>query len=313
MSEAKKHKSWKIILLSFIGASIFWFFSALGKSYNARIDYPVFFDFDRDSLVTVGALAKNIKMDLYGGGWDLLKQTLFFGAEEPIVVKLANPVSTRFLTKQDLLPIISDQLSDKFRINFILTDSVLFQIESRDSLQLVVSLDSISIDLAANHRITSDIVLSADTVTIHGPTSFLDTLEDKYTFSLSSEEIDEPYDQNVTLGLPEIGEIRSDPPTIRVNFEVKEFEEVELASKVEAIDFPADSSVFLEDDQVKISFAVERELASSISSSDFKVVADFNMIVQDSKKVPLIVLFQAEQIQDLTLIPDSLQLIIRDE
>lgn len=298
--------NWKVVLLSFLGATTFWFFSALGKDYNYRIQYPIEFIYDQDSLIAIKPLPQYVDIDVSGGGWDLFRDSFWFGSD-PITIELDNPAAIRYLTRPTILPIITDQL-DEFRINFLFTDTLYINIDRVISKKVNLSIDSMRISMDANHRVITPIVLSPDTATIFGPSSFIDSLGTEYNIKLEAEEIDKSFDRFVKLGLPEGWDIKSTPPTVNVKFEVDRFDQLELATQVELQNFPSDSSVYVADPNITVRFIVQQELREEYFTSDFKVVVDYNLINKADSTAPAIVVFHPENIIEVETIPDSLSI-----
>lgn len=304
MGVPKIFGNWKVVLLSFLGATIFWFFSALGKNYNSRISYPIEFVYDKDSLVAITPLPKYVDIDVSGGGWDLFRESFWFGSN-PIKIELDNPAAIRYLTRPTILPIISDQL-DEYRINFLFTDTLFIDIDRKVSQKVTLQVDSAAISMDEDYRIISAINLNPDTAVIYGPTSFIDTLASSYIFKLEEESIDKTYDRFVKLGLPEAYDIHSDPPTVNVKFEVDRFDRLELNTTAEMQNFPTDSSVYVTDPNIIVRFVVQQELREDYFANDFKVVVDYNLINAADSTAPAIVVFQPEHVIEVETIPDSL-------
>ncbi|MEQ9466076.1 MAG: hypothetical protein RLN88_01620 [Ekhidna sp.] len=298
--------NWKVVLLSFLGATTFWFFSALGKDYNSRIKYPIEFIYNKDSLVAIKPLPEYVDIDVSGGGWDLFRESFWFGGD-PIVIELDNPAAIRYLTRPTILPIITEQLNE-YRINFLFTDTLFVNIDRKISKKVKLRVDSSSISMDADHRITSPITLTPDTATIVGPTSFLDTIRRDYAIKLDAENIDKTFDRFVKLGLPEDFGIQSNPPTVNVKFEVDQFDRLDLMAKVEMQNFPRDSSVYVTNPEVTVRFVVQRELREEYFADDFKVVVDYNLINKADSTAPAIVVFHPENVIEVETIPDSLSI-----
>ncbi|MEO9872770.1 YbbR-like domain-containing protein [Ekhidna sp.] len=295
--------NWKVVLLSFLGATTFWFFSALGKEYSYRIKHPINFVYNSDSLVAVKPLPDFVDIDVSGGGWDLFRESFWF--TEPIVFELDNPAAIRYLTRPTILPIISDQLSE-YRINFLFTDTLFIDVDRKISKVVNLKIDSAQISMDADHRIISAISLTPDTARIYGPTSFIDTLGRDFFIPLDADDIDKSFDRFVKLGLPEIFEIRSDPPTVNVGFEVDQFDKLELGALVEMQNFPSDSSVFVTNPNVVIQFVVQSELREEYFAEDFKVVVDYNLIDKADSTAPAIIVFHPDHVIEVETTPDSL-------
>ncbi|MEO9482646.1 MAG: hypothetical protein ABJG47_04345 [Ekhidna sp.] len=298
--------NWKVVVLSFLGATTFWFFSALGKDYNYRIQYPIEFVYDQDSLVEIKPLPNYVDIDVAGGGWDLFKESFWFGSD-PIKIELENPAAIRYLTRPTILPIISEQLND-FRINFLFTDTLYIDIDRKVSKKVNLAIDSLGVSMDADYRIISSITLRPDTATIFGPKSFIDTLGNQYVIKLDADEIDKAFDRFVKLGLPEAWEIQSAPPTVNVQFEVDRFDQLELPAKVELQNFPDDSSVYATDPNITVRFVVQRELREEYFSTDFKIVVDYNLINPRDSTAPAIVIYHPESVIEVVTLPDSLSI-----
>ncbi|MEP0984540.1 hypothetical protein [Ekhidna sp.] len=295
--------NWKVVLLSFLGATTFWFFSALGKEYNYRIEHPIAFVYDSDSLIAVKPLPEFVEIDVTGGGWDLFRESFWF--VDPVIFELDNPAAIRYLTRPTILPIVSDQL-DEYRINFLFTDTLYINIDRKVSKLVKLKIDSANISMDSDHRIITPISLSPDTAVIFGPTSFIDTLGREFFIRPEEESIDKNYDRFVKLGLPEAFDIYSNPPTVNVKFEVDRFDRLEISTTIEMQNFPSDSSVYVSDPNVIVRFVVQQELTEDYFSEDFKVVVDYDLINRADSLAPAIVVFHPENVLEVEVVPDSL-------
>lgn len=307
MSENKRYKKWKVIALSFIGAVVFWFFSALDKNYTKRIKYPVYFEYDRDSLVSVQELPAYFELDVGGGGWDLFRQNFWYSSE-PVIISLQNPAATNFLTKDQLLPHLTEQLS-QFQINFLLVDTVKFAIDRKVSKQVALKVDSQSISLDKNFRITTPIKVQPEKVTIFGPERYISSLGDVYIFQIPNLDIDRDFDRYIEFGIPDEYGIFSEPSVVNVIFDVDEFENVSFQIQVDKLNFPEDFGYLLNDSVATISYTVGAKVKDEVALDDFEVVLDYNLLNPADSLIPLIMVFYPEEIESVEMSPDSIRFI----
>jgi hypothetical protein len=302
--------NWKVVLLSFLGATTFWFFSALGKQYSTGIRYPIEFIFDRDSLVLMQPLTEYVDLEVTGGGWDLFRQGFWFGSD-PILITPENPVSTKYFTRASLLPFIRNHLG-QFQINFLYTDTIYIDIDRKISKKVTLNIDSTAISLDENYRMVSPIQIEPDTAIIYGPTSFIDTLQRTITIPIESNEIDRNFDRFISLGLPDAFNISSDPNTINVTFEVERFDDLQLNIELEPLNFPADSSAYPSLEEVNVSFTVQRSLDEDFFTEDFKVIIDYDMINKADSTSPAILMIYPENALDIEIEPDTIKIQYRE-
>ncbi len=291
--------NWKVVTLSLIVATIFWFFNALSKNYDAHVEYPLEFQFQKDSLVIVDPLPEYLQLEVAGGGWDLLRRTTWIGAE-PIVIKLDNPTEVKLYPKNNLRRIVSEQLKD-INVKYILTDSVFINIEPRVSRKVIVQIDSSSIKLRDNYRVTSKINLSQDTIEITGPVSYIKQLKSPITLPLTSSEISRDFDDEIEIPLNNEDIMTSVPSIISVDFSVEEFKNITLAIPLEKQNFDSLQNIYLLDSTVNVSYWIAQSKVDQVSANDFSILADKSLIEEKDSTLSLLLLYAPEDALEVML------------
>ncbi len=299
-------KNWKVVILSLVGATTFWFFNALNKDYSARINYPIEFLFERDSVVVMQPLPTTITVDVASGGWNLIRRTFLFNIT-PIHIDLDNPTEINYYTSSSLFPLVTEQLSG-LTVKYLVTDTVFINIEQKKKRKAILRVDSLSVPLEANYRITSPIVLSQDTVELIGPKSFLDSIGSVYSFPLITRRVNDPFSSEVDVVVPNPELISVVPQKVSVSFQVERFEEVKVKVPIEAINFPKDSSIWMQQDFVEVAFVVPRARRKDYSPEDFAVTADLSMRNKADSTVIAMLMFYPEEIADVYVIPENVKL-----
>ncbi len=198
---SKRTKQWKVVVIAFLVATTFWFFNALNKNYTTSLTYPVFFEFDRDSFMTVRPLPKQITLDITGGGWSLLRRTAIF-VPRPVTIAIEQPTEKRILNWLELLSDVRGQFPE-LQINQILQDTLRLKIEPRVFRKVPLKLDSSSIRLAKNYRLIGKIDIARDSVVLEGPQSYFDTLDQgAYSIPFPEELLSDDFDDEIPVMVP---------------------------------------------------------------------------------------------------------------
>ncbi|XOV92798.1 MAG: CdaR family protein [Bacteroidota bacterium] len=299
-------KNWKVVIISLIGATTFWFFNALNKNYDANINYPVEFVFSRDSNVIMQPLPSTIRINVSSGGWNLLRKTFWFNVP-PLEIPLEQPSAVRFIDRTQLFPFVVNQMSE-LKVNHIVSDSLFLFIEPKDTKRVALNINQKEVPLRSDYRITSPIRFEPDSITLSGPSSFIDTLKAYYTLNLNMENIDDPVNQDIPVNLPS-GLIKSDPQQVRISFNVEEFIDEQITVPLELAGFPADSSKYPEISEVVISYKVASSKRRDFNPSEFIVLLDISTLdPRDSTVMPLL-LFYPLEITDPVIETDEIHLI----
>ncbi len=304
--------SWKVVLLSLLGATTFWFFNELNKEHTTRLIYPLEFQFERDSVVIMEPLPQSLKIDVTSGGWNLLRRTFILFNPSPITIELDNPTLIRFYTRASLLPIVTDELSE-LRINYLITDTIFFDIEDKRTRRFKVEIDSAAIDMREDYRITSPITIRPDSITLTGPMSIIDTLSDPYVIALPDARVDDDYEDDIELSMPRRDVMIADPEDIEVLFSVERFERVTIPIHFDALNFPADSSVVPSQETIDVHFVVKRSDRDRYEERDFGITLDYNLLDEIDSTVIAIMIYSPEEVLEVEIEPEYLKVLYLEQ
>lgn len=305
---SKRFNSWKVVLLSLLGATTFWLFNELNKEYTTRLIYPLELNFERESVVVMQPLPESIKVDVSGGGWNLLRRTFILFNPTPLNIDLDNPTFIRFYSRSALLPIVRDQLSE-LKVNYLMTDTLYFHIEEKLTKKVAIKIDSSTIQMRDNYRIISQINTSLDSIEFTGPKSFIDSLQSTFVLSVSETSIDDDFDESLDIPLADEDLISVLPDEVQVNFEVERFDRLSVPVSFDVLNFPEDSSALPAFDQIEVKFTVRQSQSRDYQPSDFGITVDYNLLDElDSTIFPIMIYFPEEAIE-IDMVPDTVKVI----
>ncbi len=302
-----RRANWKVVFFCLSTASIFWFFNALNKVYTTKIDYPFSISIDRDSLVFVNKPRATIPINVTGGGWQLLKRTVS-AKSNPLIITLDNPVKTQFFTAANLLPQVSNQMSD-LNINYLAIDTIFFSIETQAKKRLAIDLDSARINLRENFYITSSILLEPDSVEFHGPASLINRLPSVFIVSLSDRNIDSRYNVQLSLDLFLPALVQKVPEGIHVRFDVEEFLVQKAVLPIGRVNFPYDSQIDLAQNTMEVQYKVQRSFRNKFKKEDIILVADLGELQKKDSTVAVEVMDLPPYIRDVTFLTDRVKVV----
>lgn len=302
-----RRANWKVIVLCFSTAGTFWFFNALNKVYTTKINYPVSIVYNHDSLTAVKDPPEEIPINVTGGGWQLLKRTISVNTE-PVMIKPENPVNTQYLTSSNLLPIFAGQLTD-LNVNYIAVDTIFFNIEPFADRRLPIDLDSLGIHLKENYYITTPVMLKPDSINFHGPVSLVDQLPELFVISLSDKDISKNFDEDLSLDIFSPSLIKKDPEVIHVKFGVEQFVNVATDLDIQLVNFPYDSSVFIDHSILHGDFKIQKSKRGAFKNQDILLIADLNNIRATDSTIVIEIMDIPEYIKDFTLDEDRVKVV----
>lgn len=299
-------KNWKVVALCVLGATTFWFFTQMNKDYATRINYPVEFVFDEEDVVVVEELPDRVGIVVSGGGWNLLRKTLWFNIN-PIQILLENPTAQQYITKASLTSIVADQLNE-LRLVYVVTDTLPLHIEAKQSKKVALVIDSAGISLEENYRIVSPVEVEPDSAVFTGPASFISELADSILLYVPYKQLNKSFDEQIELSQLESGVLRVDPDLIQVRFEVARFQRAEREVNIRPENFPPDNNFKLQDSTATIQFRVQEQYLDNAMNANIELIADYrNRNMQDSV-VTLTLGDHPSFMKDVEIAPETISL-----
>lgn len=281
----------KILFYCFIAGFFIWIFNELNNKSNATILYPIDFKYDNsDELFVVNPPPEFIEISINGTGWNLLRNLLKLNVRTA-EYKISRPSQTKFLISNSLIPNISESL-EGVSLNYVVTDSIFFNIEMKSNKNLSVKVDSSKILFKNNFERVSNIYLSHNQIKVEGPQSYIKSIDDNYTIVLENQNIDSDFSDEIKIeGLNDYLTIH--PDRINVSFEVAEFvkEEVSLKANYFKDNFSLDTLIV-------VSYKIKK--GDVLEESDSLYV---NLKTESSLLIPEIV--APSNIQILNISPNS--------
>ena len=234
----------KILLYCFVAGSLIWFFNELNNRSNATMNYPINFNYNlSEELIEVTPPPKTVEISINGTGWNLLRNLLKLNIVD-VEYNINRPLQTKFILSSSLVPYISESL-ENVSLNYVVTDSILMNIEKKSIKEIEVLVDSSKFFFTSGHERVSDFILSNDKLTVEGPQSILNSLP--YQYYLNSKEVsglNSDFNENISVDIS--GDLISvSPEVINLNFKVVEYieEEVRLNVNFNENNYNLDTSV----------------------------------------------------------------------
>ncbi len=212
---------WQAIALCLVAAGTFWFFNAMNEDHTADVSYPVKFVYDQDIIVPVEPLPARVLFNASGFGWNLLRRTLKIN-RKPILIKVSNLPSDKYIAASDLLPIVKSQLDD-IKINYLLKDTIFLRFDKIIEKPFPLRVDSSAISLLPGNEIVSAIRIEPEFVKVTGPSSVIKSLKDSFYIRIPERNIEAPYDAYVNLAFELPRQTTFKPKEVKVRFDVAAF------------------------------------------------------------------------------------------
>lgn len=218
----------KILLYCFVVGFFIWLFNELNNRSDATILYPIDFKYeDSDELFVVDAPPKVIDISINGTGWNLLRNLLKLNIKSA-EYNINKPTQTKFILSSSLFPNISQSL-EGVNLNYVVTDSILFNIELKSNRNLKILVDTSDISFRDKFERVGNILTSHNEIKVEGPQSIIKSLDHEYIVKIENQNIDSDYDEEIRI--EDLNKfLTPNPDKINLSFKVAEFinEEVSL-------------------------------------------------------------------------------------
>jgi len=297
---SRKDEKVKAVVVCILISTTFWFFSALNKDdYTTQIDYPLEFVFDETQFMPVVELDDKIRIEVTGGGWDLMTRLFGFGMQ-PAQVNLADPSSSKYRLTSTLRGELSAKMID-INLNFILRDTLFYNIQRRITRSIPIVFDSISILLEEGFEITSKIGIDPPFIELVGPEDLVNAVSSPFIVYPDDSPFDEDVDEQFEIPSMESSLISTSVNDVRASFSVTEFFEFDEMLVVTLIN-NEDSLVTIEPSSVRVFYKKSEDDLEAVSDTvEIVLFADLLKINPTDSTLNIQIGVQASFIKDLRI------------
>jgi YbbR domain-containing protein len=229
-------KNWKAVVLCLVAATVFWFFNALNKTYTTQLSFPIEIQYDRDNFVPVSGLPTEVKMNVTGIGWTLIRRTA--GVKVPaLMLPLERPTEVKKVVGSTLPALLGNQVND-LQINFVATDTLRIDIEPIVGRWLALTTEDLFAHFKSGYGLASNITLTPDSVFVEGPRRLVQALPNPYPLKLPAENIDEDTEAELRVSF-QYSQFRVEPTQTIASFRVEPMKELTDSVALEIVQLPA--------------------------------------------------------------------------
>ena len=259
--------------LAIFAATVFWFFNALNKTYTTNLSFPIAFEFNREEYIPVQPLPENININVTGIGWNLFRRSL--GVNLPaLMIPLEKPAEVRKIVGATLPSLFSGQL-ESIQINFVLTDTIMVNIQEITERWLSLTLADVSPHLKEGFGVTSEFIISPDSVFVRGPLDLVSQMKEPYPIMIAAENIDQDFSEEIPISFSNEDLIQKNPAKFFVAFSVDQFVEVRDTVKLEYRNFSKRRLSLVKDTSVYCVFSVPENRMAGFHPDSLRAIIDF--------------------------------------
>lgn len=276
--KAKFNKRLAIFLFFLFISTVLWFLIKLSHEYTTDLDYPVQLINPTKGKVIVGVPPRTVQLRVKAYGYTLLRYKAM-ALLSPLKININGAKlnkhsdgSEYFILMPNRTSNIISQLSDDIVLLGIQPDTLFFSMAT--VIDKVVSIKpDINVTYANQFMLAGAIKIKPQSITITGPKSIIDTINDVTTRPLAINLLAKTSRSNVQL-LP-VQQVVYSQNEVIVEIPVEKFTETTLDVPITPINTPENSQIILLPEKVSVKCNVIVSKFFMLKPNQFRLVCDF--------------------------------------
>ncbi|GAA3517495.1 hypothetical protein GCM10022393_34490 [Aquimarina addita] len=290
-------------------------FKQFSKNYTEEIEVAIqYINLPEDKVLNINNSDQTIKLMLNGNGFRLVK----YSWKKPMIqLDIADATTSKdnmyYFSLDDKAELLKNKLN--FRGNVLSKKKDSLQVQLDINLQKKVPVKIIKdVSYAAGYGSDLGVLASPDSVYVMGPKSIIDTLEQVYSTNLLLEDLHADHVSQLlidTVGLPKSIEVK--PKEIEITIDVSKFTEGSKDIPITLKNVPEGKQIKIFPKQVTVVYRVGLDAYNKINQKDFKVIADYKKVAENSSFLTLELVNTPISIHDVRLRNKQVQYVILDK
>ena len=309
----KPNKKASIFLLCLLLSTFFWFLSSLSKEYTTVLSVPLSYsDYSEDFLLSRPP-RESIQIEVSSSGFELLGEQMSLDRSAVLVdLNLARRTGkNRYgLATSNLRSAVLETLDKDIRLLRIVSDSIYFETQERISKKVKV-VPTVNASYKLGYAQNGALKVEPAYVSISGPKSYLDTLQELSTPVITLQNVDDSLYENVQLLLPSIEGVHIEPSEVRVLVPVEKFTEKVLKQAV-IVRFLEDTyNLITFPNQVEAIFSVPLNKYENLNENMIEAIVEFDKNSLGRKKLRVKVEGIPSYAKLIRIEPDAVEFIVK--
>jgi len=287
-------------------AALFWLAVMMSKSHKTTAQIDVNFEKPSDVAFS-NSPEKELKVNLYGPGWDLMRRSLFKNSQK-VLFSLSDEKNQK-LTYRDLEFKIKALTGAQTAIEAIDPESILIQLDNIETKEIPIIFKA-KYSLPKQHGLLVPPDLSPNKVEISGPSSALANIKKWSTEALELGEISGESGGQIQLSLPELESITVTPAQVNYSLKVEQFSRKEFELPIKLVN--AKNEYELIPTLAKVQFTIGLSKYDLINAEEFELQVDVSDLKEDEQNILSVQLSkQPKAARAIQITPEQVQVFIK--
>ncbi len=299
-----------IFIVFLICSALIWLISKLSETYNQRVSFDLSFVNSPDSLLLTGTSKESVDVRLSASGFGFLGFNFGRNALTIDLSKVRKAHGSYYVSRQAYEKQIEAQLPGGMALLGVDQDT-LFVYFDRLHAKEVPIVPKLMVELAQNHLLEDSLFLSPSFVTIKGPKTEIDSVEQIYTISQTLPNVSQDFSIKLDLEKHQgLVNTNFEVNSVEISGKVFRFSEQVIKIPVRVINLPTGVEIKTFPNAVSILCKARMERLKSMRPAEFDLVADFNSARADNKLLELQLRHRPEGLYDAQMMDKEVEFIL---
>ncbi|MDH7448274.1 YbbR-like domain-containing protein [Aquimarina sp. 2201CG14-23] len=307
-----KRNNVKTFLFFLAFTSLLWLLIQFSKNYTKEVEVAIHYTNLPEDRILHDESDQTLKLTLNGNGFRLInhswsKPLLQFDVSDAVA---ADDDEYYFLIDQGG-QLLKEKLDFNGRILSFRKDTLQVKLDVNLEKKIPIRLVK-EIDYVPGYGSDKGVVLSPDSIVISGPKRIVDTIHYVVTENLKFEGLNTNNQTTLPIKIDSLpARIKVLPKEVEASIEVSKFTEGSQEIPITLINVPEGKEIKIFPKEVRVVYRVGLDKYNEINLRDFKVIADYNKVSEDSSFLILeLVDMPSSSIHDVRLQDKQVQFVI---
>lgn len=262
----------------FLGfAAVVWVLVQFSKTYTQLIEVPInYINAPLDKSIS-DEKPNHVDLQLQDNGFNIYYYKIFNPGLTVDLSKARETGKNLVYRLENHLTEIEEQLKIDFERSRIIQEELVIPFQFKKE-KMVKVLPNIEVNYAVGYSADEPVRLEPDSVKVSGPEKIIDSIITVPTKSIRLNKVNQDLEGNIEIDTSNLGMLSFYDNSVKYYQEVDKFTEGTAEIQVDVINIPEGLNLAYFPKSVIVYYQVNLQEFDNVSSSDFRVVCDYNSI-----------------------------------